>query len=586
MKILGLLSRGGGELNLKTRGFPAAGGVLDSRNPAGGFRIMWGEGFVRARFRALSNNHNAMKSTTTPVFPISEASSGFLMHAHCRGNFMAFMCIALLTAGVAGGWLLRGIVSASATDGSPSQPAVATARHAPVPVHTGHLAQVWGSDSNGKPADSPPQPFDSLEEIADALGEFDIFSGDMCLVELMTALPRLIATDLPATRRILDELNTAAEPKGDEREMIAGMLLGRWMIQQPETALRYMQAHPELGGLGRDAEEFFKGMSAFGTVLVARHDPAAAHKLLAELLPEDQRKDPQKMLDMWEARSDPARVLTAMPPERVDHAADLAGVWARRDPETAALWVDSLVEGNESIVSKVAKVWVGKDQAAAIAWAAGIQSDSAREAAFSAIEATLTSGMDFAQAAEALKVMPAAAADSAILRCAANSYGKERAAELQAVGEILARYSGDQAMQEAGSCAACNLVQWVAESNGEPAAIAWMMSLPDGGARNAAVESLSAQWTDKDATAASEWVASLPPGDLRSHAIVGMLNRISGTDHERALTWAQALPPGKIRTEQIANVMRGWLPKDPYAAMRAVESLPEELRAEIWKDAE
>ena len=308
--------------------------------------------------------------------------------------------------------------------------------------------------------------------------------------------------------------------------------------------------------------------------------------MLPELLPEDQRKDPEQFLAMCEILSDPAKALTSTPLDELEHADEIVGVWARRDPAAAARWVASRVEVHDSIVSKVAAAWAGNDQTATIAWAAGLQSDSAREAAFSAIADTLADGKEFAQAAEALKAMPPAAADCAILRCAANAYGKDRAAELQTVGEILARHSGNKSMQEAGSCATRNLAQWLAESKDGSAAVAWMMTLPDGDARNAAAEALSWEWTRKDAGAASRWVASLPQGALRSRAIVGLLDTISGTDPERELGWAKALPPGKVRTERIANVMRGWLPEDPYAAMRAVESLPEELRAEIWKNAE
>ena len=549
--------------------------------------MMWGEGFARARFRARPNNHRAMKSTATPFPPVSQVSSGFLMHSQPSGNLMAFTGIALLAAGLAGGWILRGTVSAPESAATPSRPVAVTARSTPVSAPIGHLAYAWSTTSSGKPAaDTLPQPFHSLEEISNVLGECDIFSPELCIAEMMTALPRLLMTDLPATHRILDELNNAAAPRDSARVMIAGVLLGRWMIQEPETALRYLQANPELTGSGHNSDDFLKGMSAFGTVMVARRDPAAAHKLLAELLPEDQRKDPQQLLDMFDSLSDPARALTSMPPDKLDQAGELAGVWARRDPAAAARWVDSLVEVNDSIVSRVAGAWADKDQTAAVAWAASLSSDSARAAAFSAIATTLTDDKEFPQAVEALKAMPPAAADSAILRYVANASGKDRAVELQIVGEILGRHSADQAIQEAGSCAARNLAQCLAESNGMTAAVTWMMTLPDGAARNAAAGTLSSEWTSKDAAAASEWVASLPQCDLRSHAIVGLLNTISEADPERALAWAQVLPPGKGRTERIAQVVRGWLPRNPYAAMQAVDSLPEELRAEIWKDAE
>lgn len=548
--------------------------------------MMWGEGLSRAKFRVHPNHPHAMKSTTPPCLLISATRFGFFKHSEPRGNFLASAYLALLAAGLAGGWILRGTVSAPVTAATPTPPVAVTARPAPVIAPIGNLAQAWGISSSGKPAHTLPRPFHSLEEIANALGECDIFSSELGIVEILTTLPRLLTTDLPATRRILDELNHAATPQGDARGIIAGMLLGRWMIQEPETALRYLQANPELAGSGRNANDFFKGMSGYGTIMVALRDPAAAHKLLAELLPEDQRKDPQQLLDMCEALSDPARALASMPPDKLDQAGDLAGVWARRDPTAAARWVDSLVEVNDSIVKKVAVTWAARDQAAAIAWVAGLTSDSARAAAFDAIATSLTAGKEFQQAVEALKAMPAAAADIAILRCAAYRSGKDRAAELQIVGEILDRHSGDQAMQEAGSFAACNLTQWLAENKGMATAVTWMMTLPDGDARNAAAGRLSSQWTSKDAAAASEWVTSLPQGDLRSSAISGLVDTISEADPERALAWAQALPPGKGRTAQIAQVMHGWLPKDPYAAMQAVESLPEELRAEIWKDAE
>jgi hypothetical protein len=98
------------------------------------------------------------------------------------------------------------------------------------------------------------------------------------------------------------------------------------MIQEPETALRYLHAHPELAGPSGSANDFLKVMSSFGIVMVARRDPAAAHLLLPELLPEDQRKDPEQFLAMCEILSDPAKALTSTPLDELEHADEIVGV--------------------------------------------------------------------------------------------------------------------------------------------------------------------------------------------------------------------------------------------------------------------
>lgn len=486
---------------------------------------------------------------------------------------------ALLT-GLGGGWHLKrpGGAAPVTLDGTALPPT----HQAPASRGGDPLRRAWATASDGETMNaSMPAPFTSLDELAEIIAGFDLFD-EASGVELMTGLPRLFTTDLPAVRRLLDELGHAPSIPKNAREMIAMTLMTRWLMQEPESAVRYALCHASLFDADSGGE-----FASFGLAMLSKRDPAMARAMLS-ILPEDERTEAEELLTMCEALDDPETYLTTKSLEGVDNADELAGAWARRDPQAAAQWVLSLpgtVEEDETdnIIAAVAAGWAHKDRNGALAWVASLPSGNAKSEAYRHIAEIITEGMTCAQGAAALTSMPPEIADRVLLSLAGNEQPEEFA---DSIAAILTRHVGEDDFQQDASSGVSHIARSLAMNGDGAGAAAWVARLPDGAARTSAAAAVANEWAGKDAVAASEWISNLPPGEMRSRAAVGLIEKIAGDDPERALVWATSIPAEELRNEQVGKVLRDWLPKDPYAAMTAVEALPEGIRSAIWTSEE
>ena len=490
--------------------------------------------------------------------------------------------VSALLVGLASGWSLKQPGATHPVPIACTPRAKASANLQGTPHDRDLLRSAWTTGSGGEQADgSMPAPFQSLDELVELIAGFDLFD-EVSSVQLMTGLPRLLTTDLPTTRRLLDELAAAPNVPEEARKMIAMSLLARWVMQEPEAAILYAQCHANL--FDADTSEEFGGL---GLALLARRDPGKARALLS-ILPEDKRSEAEELLTMCEALDDPETYLTTKPLEEIDNARELAAAWARRDPRAASRWAMSLTQADEEtdaddIIAAVAGGWALKERNAALAWAGALPLDTAKAEAFKAIARVMTEGMTLEQAGPVLAGLPPDVADHVVLSLVGD---ETPPGSSDLFADALFRHAAEEDFQQEASRSADRVARSLAREKDGAAAAVWVARLPDGSAKASAVEALANEWAGKDVVAASEWVAGLPQGDLRSRAAVGLIERIAGDDPERALVWAASIGTEEVRNEQTGKVLRAWLPVDPYAAMSAVEALPGEVRAAIWKREE
>lgn len=433
----------------------------------------------------------------------------------------------------------------------------------------GTLAGAWSEGGGAGDAGALPPPFTSLEELLTQVGGWNLFD-EVSTAQLMGALPRLLMTDVAATRRLLAELDAAAAPQGEARTMVAAALLARWMMQDAESAIAFAAGHQKLLGADDDSLE---EMASFGIAMMAGRDPAKARAMLA-LLPEDQREQAEETLAVCEALRDPAAFLTGKPLKDLRNPDDVAKSWARRDPAAAAGWVKSLEgEDFEKMVPVVAEGWAFKDKDGALAWALALPDSTARAAALTRIAEALTEDVSPEDAEKLVAGMPPEVADRALMQ---NYNGTADPAKVK---ELLERHAGDEEFHSMSSSAVQNAASSLMDDTGGQKAAAWLTGLPEGEARTSAAQAVAREWVQKDQVAASEWVASLGAGEMRDRAVVGLLDHIAERDAERAFAWAVSLPEGNLRREQARRVLNHWVPDDPVAAMEAMNVLPEEVRA-------
>jgi hypothetical protein len=485
--------------------------------------------------------------------------------------------IAAALLGLASGWFLRGeSVTPPEKKSSLAAAAVAAPAKSPAPASPKDLAAVWKGDSGS----GGPEPFSSLEELI-ALVEGVDMDDEAGMMEMMTGIPRLLSTDLATTRRLLTELEGADRPHGEARGLLAVSLLARWMMQEPEASIEFGKNHPGVFGSSPDSE-MMQGFTLMGVVMMAKKNPASARSLI-EMLPKDNQTEALEMVQMIEASRDPESALKALPADGSGDPEPIVSLWARRDPQAALRWIASQAEEDrENLTKALATGWAKKDWKGAAQWASSA-SESNRAEIYSTIAASAAQNITRENADSMLAGLPPSFTDRVLLALEyRDSSGEDSDASATRIMEILKRNAADKEFQAETTGAVLNAARKLEAAGGGKAAADWALTLPPGPAQDAAAGAIAGEWAAKDAEAASAWLATLAAGPMREKAAAQLIEKISSSDPERAFEWAKSLTGGEARTQQIGNVLRAWLPQNPFAAMKAIQSLPEEMRAEIW----
>ena len=158
-------------------------------------------------------------------------------------------------------------------------------------------------------------------------------------------------------------------------------------------------------------------------------------------------------------------------------------------------------------------------------------------------------------------------------------------------------------------------VAWEWYKKDRAAARQWMLSLPEGPARDIALSGVSdglsmsdrqdgmdlklkisdtglrtefldayaCDWCSKDRAAATQWMQSLPAGPNKDLVAVGMSRALAANDPQAAMDMATGIADKGIRTETQKITFKQWSKKDPAAATQWINSssLPQEVKAQL-----
>lgn len=216
-----------------------------------------------------------------------------------------------------------------------------------------------------------------------------------------------------------------------------------------------------------------------------------------------------------------------------EQAADLqrrlVRLWAKTDPQAAALWSGKLPAGElrNQALDQVAIVWANEDFPYAAGWARQLP-EAERNLAVNAV------------ATEAIRTKPAEAL--------------QLAAELppsDARIDLFRRGAGE----------------WAAVDS--QAAADWAMQIADDTLREQVVAAAATAWSDKDPVAAANFaVNELPAGQLQSDTVVAIVQRWAQQQPERASEWVAQFPNGALRDAAVDNLAGQWSQRDPASAAR------------------
>jgi len=288
----------------------------------------------------------------------------------------------------------------------------------------------------------------------------------------------------------------------------------------------------------------------------AWENPDAGAQLLAELPERRGTSEVWGGIAALKAARDPAAALTwaatlDSEPNRLKAVTGVFSSWAERSPEAAAAALSGLTNANErrEAAGIVAGNWAERSPAEAEQWAQSLTGDD-RLAALAAVWQN-TADDNPQQAAASLAAAAGEAASSPA--------------------------SADKISASAANIAGL----WTGES--PSGAAAWAGTLPDGKVREEAYGGVAAAWAGFDPEAASAWINTLPNDRSRDVAIGKLVNQIATSDPASALQWAASVESSGPQFDALKAAATAWKEINPEAARAAVQTaaLPEDVRARV-----
>ena len=311
-------------------------------------------------------------------------------------------------------------------------------------------------------------------------------------------------------------------PNIPSRKDVLMAITRQWAEVDPRAVIRWAGNNPD-DYIGRRA--FAEGISRLAAVDL----PAALSEIQA--LPAGNEHD-QAIITAAQTLSQ-TDALSALPlleqlapgSQRNQALADLCEVWGAADPRAALDYLfRNAPPSSNSIIEITIRNWASRAPEEAIAWGTALPDGDGRDAALAAMVNALV-GTDFDGAQKLFE-------------------------QLSADGQGLAA----DAMTR-------NLVQQDVNQ-----ARQWAEALPQGKARNNALEILASQWAYDNPVATAQWLNGLPSGVARDRAVVGFGRATIDRDPDSALTWALTITDPKVRADTIEHLVWKWQIADASAA--------------------
>ena len=286
-----------------------------------------------------------------------------------------------------------------------------------------------------------------------------------------------------------------------DRERLQACMMQQLASSDPARALEIYQTLPP------GKTESYNLYSVYSSL--ARQDPEAVLKLVADKLPQEQAQG-------------------------VGYA---FAQFAHNDPAAATRRLDDYPAGpvRDAAMTQLTSAWAQDDPAAAKAWVA-----------------TLTG----TEQTRALNALIPALADS----------DPKGAADM--LGRLLATAPKDSDGNL--SNAASNLVSTWGRDDPE-AAGHWSSSLPEGNMKNNAISNLASNWASEDFDATGKWIDSMPDGQARDSGVSSMVSATTRRDPATAFDWAATIGDDSRRISALANVVEQWKDNNPDKARAAVQ---------------
>jgi hypothetical protein len=340
-----------------------------------------------------------------------------------------------------------------------------------------------------------------------------------------------------ASRAALDAARALRNPS--QRALEFGRALQAWIAQDPEAALAYVrQLEP-----GADyTQGVLMVLSAIG-----RTDPDRALVLATEMVKTREQRAIYSALFAQLAATDPATAVSRL-------ALVPAG------------------EARDNALRAVADGWAHSDLPAALAWAQKLDAKDRTPAMESVLSTLLAT-----DPLRAIDLAQQTLGGAAFERTLVTALQVLTQTDPKAAASLVSTLAPGQVQQEASFAVARALA---VESPTE--AVTWAQTLPPGDLRGKVLNNILDIWASQDALAAGQYVLQMSVGQEQAAAHLATL--LAGNPTQ-AVAWVQSLVNAPARQAAQVNLASAWAQQDPAAAARWAGSLPVDVRTQALNGA-
>jgi uncharacterized coiled-coil DUF342 family protein len=430
-------------------------------------------------------------------------------------------------------------------------------------------------------------------------------------------------------------------PGRDADGKILSAILTVWTDQQPEAALRWLEAQPDSealsAGIWRNniIADLFSGWAAkdleaattacqqlpdgtakekaWERVLSQRiaKAPASAAEPVKNLPPGDYRqKAIAELCNRWIGTNAPAvldwaQSLTSEA-ERVAVTNHVIVNWAHNDSPGAAQFASQHSELSGAVFGEIANAWFQRDFAATTNWVASLPDGEKKDAARLALveiwaqtdpKSMATYALGLSAGDVQTRYLTAACRQLAIRDFPATvellqpltdaslrQTILEQAARTCDLAHInqTAKFIAAMPASDDQKAAIKGLVSSWTPADPETA-FNWLNSFPATNAQPELVQSVIKAWSQPEPAVVAKWLATLPAGTASEGMVSAFLEGAVAKYPEYAAQWTQSVTDETQRQKYQLQVARQWLKTDSSVAAKWIESLslPEEIRQSL-----
>lgn len=441
----------------------------------------------------------------------------------------------------------------------------------------GRLGQRADARAGARNPGQPAVPGGGGPAVTSAQQLHGLFKNSGCNWQMGAAVADAALTKMtgPQLSQLVHNLATAqATTPGYSFSREINAACARWAEVDPDAALQLVLSNKQAS---------FRA-AAIGSIMasIAKNDPALARAKLAAIDDPTLRRTAQGTFLSALAMASPddwVAAVTADPAlaRQYGGSGAFAAEWAMDDPAAAARRIMQLpADMQKSGLVTIAKVWAGKDRAAATAWAQSLTDPQQRNQALAAIAggiasqdpdaalaslATLTPGAHRAGLAAVFGTMGDLDFEAALAKASTLADPADRKAALSL---LAGGGNGDMSNYSSRSPEQLNAV---------------LATLPSGAPRNNALNQLGSQLAGCSREEAAGILAGYPPKD-REKLQLGMMQQLSYSNPTRALEIYQTLSPGKAEDYGSHSIYYNLARQDPEAVLKLLADKPPREQAQ------